>query len=66
VNIVKGLFFETWITMGLKDKKKPKKTTERYDVSEFVEAQFEPGSRRRVLKDLLGIARKRVMDHVEL
>jgi hypothetical protein len=52
--------------MGLKDKKKPKKTTERYDVSEFVEAQFEPGSRRRVLKDLLGITRKRVMDHVEL
>jgi cell filamentation protein len=48
--------------MGLKDKK----TTGRYDVSKLVEAQFEPGSRRRVLKNLLGMRRKRVMDHVEL
>ena len=62
MNIVKGLFFETWITMGLKDKK----TTGRYDVSKLVEAQFEPRSRRRVLKNLLGMRRKRVMDHVEL
>jgi hypothetical protein len=48
--------------MGLKDKK----TAERYDVSELVEAQFEPGSSSRVLKNLFGIRRKRVMNHVEL
>ena len=42
-----------------------KKIADRYDVSELVEAQFEPGSRRRVLKNLLGIRRKREMDRVE-
>jgi cell filamentation protein len=46
-------------------KKDLRKTTGRYDVSELVEAQFEPGSRRRVLKNLLGIKRKREMDGVE-
>jgi hypothetical protein len=30
-----------------------KKIADRYDVSGLVEAQFEPGSRRRVLKNLL-------------
>gem|GEM_PF-1051728 len=30
------LVFEIWITMGLRDKKKHKKTTEHYDVSELV------------------------------
>lgn len=42
-----------------------RKTTGRYDVSKLVEAQFEPGSRRRVLKNLLGIVRKREMDRME-
>ena len=37
----------------------------RYDVTDFVEAQFEPGSRGRVLKNLLGIRKKREMDLVE-
>jgi cell filamentation protein len=42
-----------------------KKIANRYDVSGLVEAQFEPGSRRRVLKNLLGIRRKREMDRLE-
>jgi cell filamentation protein len=42
-----------------------KKIADRYDVSGLVEAQFEPGSRRRVLKNLLGIRRKREMDRLE-
>ena len=37
----------------------------RYDVSGLVEAQYEPGSRSRVLKNLLGIKTKREMDRVE-
>lgn len=53
--------------MGLKDMKKyQKKVSDRYDVSELAEAQFEPGSRHRVLKNLLGIKRKRVMDRLEV
>jgi len=47
-------------------KKYQKKKTDRYDVSELVEAQFEHGSSSRVLKNLLGMRGKRVMDHVEL
>jgi cell filamentation protein len=46
-------------------KKYQKKKTDRYDVSGLVEAQFEPGSRRRVLKNLLGIRSKREMDRME-
>jgi cell filamentation protein len=46
-------------------KRDQRKTTGRYDVSELAEAQFEPGSRRRVLKNLLGIKRKREMYRVE-
>jgi cell filamentation protein len=42
-----------------------KKIADRYDASGLVEAQFEPGSRRRVLKNLLGIRRKREMDRLE-
>jgi cell filamentation protein len=42
-----------------------KKIADRYDVSGLVEAQFEPGSHRRVLKNLLGIRRKREMDRLE-
>ncbi len=42
-----------------------KKIPNRYDVSGLVEAQFERGSRRRVLKNLLGIRRKREMDRLE-
>ena len=38
--------------------------TDRYDASGLIEAQFEPGSRGRVLKNLLGIKRKREMDGV--
>lgn len=37
----------------------------KYDVSGLVEAQFEPGSGGRVLKNLLGINRKREMDRME-
>jgi len=36
----------------------------RYDTSGLVEAQFEPGSRGRVLSNLLGIKSKRKMDRV--
>lgn len=38
---------------------------DRYDVSDLPEAQFEPGSRRRVLKNLLHITGKRDMDRAE-
>jgi cell filamentation protein len=41
------------------------KTSKRYDISHLVEAQFEPGSHERVLKNLLGIKRKREMDRFE-
>jgi cell filamentation protein len=37
----------------------------RYDVSRLIEAQYEPGSRGRVLRNLMGITRKRDMDEVE-
>jgi cell filamentation protein len=37
----------------------------RYDVSFLEEAQFEPGSHGRVLKNTLGIKRKREMDTAE-
>jgi cell filamentation protein len=46
-------------------KRYKKKIADCYDVSGLVEAQFEPGSRRRVLKNLLGIRRKREMDRLE-
>jgi len=36
-----------------------------YDASSLIEAQFEPGSRGRVLRNLLGIKSKREMDQVE-
>lgn len=42
------------------------KTGRRYDTSGLVEAQFEPGSRGRVLRNKLGIARKREMDAAEM
>lgn len=41
------------------------KKSGRYDVSGLAEAQFEPGSRGRVLRNLLGITRKSEMDRVE-
>lgn len=41
------------------------KKTGRYDVSHLPEAQSEPGSRGKVLKNLLGIKRKKEMDEVE-
>lgn len=37
----------------------------RYDVSDMAEAQHEPGSRGRVLRNLLGIRRVREMDEAE-
>lgn len=37
----------------------------RYDVSGLIEAQFEPGSRGRVLRNLLGVTRVREMNTVE-
>ncbi len=41
------------------------KKPNRYDTSGLTEAQFEPGSRKRVLKNLLGIKSKREMDRIE-
>jgi cell filamentation protein len=38
---------------------------DRYDVSALAEAQSEPGSRGRVLRNLLGVTRKRRMDWIE-
>lgn len=37
----------------------------RYDTSGLIEDMYEPGSRRRVLKNKLGITLKRVLDEVE-
>lgn len=37
----------------------------RYDTNQLTEAQFEPGSRGRVLQNLLGIRGKRAMDEME-
>jgi cell filamentation protein len=42
-----------------------KKEKSRYDTSGMIEAELEPGSGGRVLKNLLGIKRKREMDRVE-
>ena len=39
--------------------------TSRYDVSDLIEAQYQPGSRGRVLRNLLGITSKREMDEAE-
>jgi cell filamentation protein len=39
--------------------------TGRYDVSSLIEAQYQKGSRGRVLRNLLGISGKRVMDEAE-
>ncbi|MDO8784640.1 MAG: hypothetical protein Q7J12_00330, partial [Syntrophales bacterium] len=41
------------------------KKTGRYDTSGLIETQFEPGSRGRVLKNLLGIKSRREMDQLE-
>jgi cell filamentation protein len=38
---------------------------DKYDASGLPEAQFEPGSRGRVLKNLRGITSKREMDEAE-
>ena len=38
---------------------------DRYDTADLDENQFEPGSRRRVLKNLLGITSKREMDRID-
>ena len=38
---------------------------DRYDVSDLPEAQFEPGSNGLVLKNLLGVTSKHIMDEVE-
>lgn len=39
--------------------------TDRYDVSDLIEAQYQPGSRGRVLRNLLDITSKRMMDEIE-
>lgn len=39
--------------------------TDRYDVSGLIEAQYEPGSRGRVLRNCLEITGKRLMDETE-
>jgi cell filamentation protein len=41
------------------------KNGRRYNTSGIAEAEFEPGSGRRVLKNLLGIKRKREMDRIK-
>ncbi len=38
---------------------------DRCDTADLDENQFEPGSRRRVLKNLLGVTSKREMDQLE-
>lgn len=40
-------------------------TDDRYDVSDLPETQFEPGSNGLVLKNLIGITSKQVMDEAE-
>lgn len=40
-------------------------TKGKYDTSGLIEAQFEPGSRGRVLRNLLGIKKKREIDTIE-
>jgi len=40
--------------------------TDRYDVSGLIEAQYQKGSRGRVLRNLLGISGKRVMDETDV
>jgi len=47
--------------MKNRDPKKSKK----YDTEGFIEDQYEPGSQGRVLKNLLGIRKKREMDRME-
>ncbi len=42
------------------------KLSPKYNTTGLIEAQFEPGSRGRVLRNKLGIKRKREMDRVEL
>ena len=46
--------------------KKPIKTGRRYETTGLVEGQYQPRSRGRVLRNLLGITRKREMDRREL
>lgn len=46
--------------------KRPIKKGRRYETNGLVEGQYEPGSHRRVLRNLLGITRKREMDRTEL
>ena len=41
------------------------KRRDRYDTTDLEEAQYEPGSKGRVLKNLLGIRTKRKMDNIE-
>ena len=50
---------------GKNGQNRPKSKTDRYDTSYLPEAQFEPNSRGRVLKNKLGIKRKREMDEDE-
>ena len=38
---------------------------DRYDTGGLEETEFEPGSRKRVLKNFLGITSKREMDRIE-
>jgi cell filamentation protein len=49
-----------WLLVG------PVKKGRRYEARGFVEGQWEPGSRGRVLRNLLGITSKREMDRTEL
>src|SRR3972149_10697824 len=46
--------------------RRPIKKGRRYEMNGLVEGQYEPGSHRRVLRNLLGITRKREMDRTEL
>jgi cell filamentation protein len=43
----------------------PLNRRDKYDLSGFSETQFEPGSRKRVLKNLMGIKNKLDMDKIE-
>jgi cell filamentation protein len=48
--------------MTVREDMQPK---DRYNTADLDESQFEPGSRRRVLKNLLGITSRREMDQLE-
>lgn len=65
-----GFFFfmarlDAWGSAPFSNRPKGSMKSGRYETSKLMEAQFEPGSRERVLKNLLRIKSKREMDRIE-